>query len=64
MKQVITREQFTKLISYLMNDEKQGTFRYLIYDVMDFKAEDYSWLYSTGLMGFKDYFYELRNKKE
>lgn len=64
MKQVITREQFTKLIKYLMNDKSQGTFRYLIYDVMGFKPEDYSWLYSTGLMYFKDYFYDLKNKKE
>ena len=62
MKEVITREQLTKLFTYLRNDTRQATFRYLIYDVMEFKPKDYCWLYSTGLMGLKDMIYDYRDK--
>ena len=61
-KEIITREQLTKLFDYLRNDTRQATFRYLIYNVMGFKSEDYSWLYSTGLMGLKDMIYDYRDK--
>lgn len=61
-KEIITREQLTKLFDYLRDDTKQATFRYLIYTVMGFKQEDYSWLYLTGLMGLKDTIYEYRDK--
>jgi hypothetical protein len=55
----ITLNQLRALFKYLMyNDE--SSFRYLIYDVMGFKREDYSDLYATGLMEFKDYIYELK----
>ncbi|MFA5048566.1 MAG: hypothetical protein WC516_06100 [Patescibacteria group bacterium] len=60
--EVITREQFEKLIKYLMDEKRDASFRYLIYNVMGFTIEDYSWLYSTGLMQFNNYIYELRNK--
>ena len=64
MNEVITKEQFTKMIDFLMNDKRVGSFRYIIYDVMGFKQEDYFWLYKTGLMNFKDKIYDLRNKKQ
>jgi len=58
----ITRTQLKKLFDYLSNKEREGTFRYLIYDVMGLKPENYSDMYSTGLMGFKDEIYDLRSE--
>lgn len=56
----ISIDQFRKLIEYLSNEDREGSFRYLIYDVMGFDSDAYSALYSTGLMGFNEYVQELR----
>jgi len=58
----ISREQLTKLFSYLTNEKRGGSFRFLIYDVMGFKPEDYSWLYSTGLMNLNNMIYAYRTE--
>lgn len=52
-------DQLKKLFEYLMSD-KQGTFRYLIYDIMGFDNRNYGDLYCSGLMGFKDWIDELK----
>ena len=59
---VITMEQFKKLLDYLNDDNREGSFRYLIYDIMGFTTAEYCDLYETGLMGFKDKYYEYREK--
>ena len=59
---IVTMEQLKKLLDYLADDNSEGSFRYLIYDVMGFEAKDYCDLYHTGLMGFKDWYYECRDK--
>ena len=60
----ITCSQLKALFDFLMEDEREASFRYLIYDIMGFKPEDYCDLYSTGLMNFKDTFYEMRNNNK
>ena len=60
----ITLNQLRALFKYLMYNDSESSFRYLIYDVMGFKREDYSDLYATGLMEFKDYIYELKQRRK
>jgi len=59
---VITMKQMKALLDYLSDDDQEGSFRYLIYDVMGFKHKDYCDLYYTGLMTFKDNLYEMRSE--
>jgi len=61
--EVITKKQFTKLMTYLMDINTHGSFRYLIYDVMGFHSSDYQWLYETGLFTFNNDF-EIKNNEE
>jgi len=57
---MVSVTQLRKLFTYLMDEKREASFRYLIYEVMGFKPENYSDLYYTGLMSFKDMFYEYR----
>lgn len=63
-KKRITLLQLKKLFNYLLDDKRQATFRYLIYDIMGFKAKDYSDLYATNLMNLKDNLYSLRDENK
>jgi hypothetical protein len=58
----ITLEQLRALFACLSDKQLQGSFRYIIYDVMGFKQKDYCDLYHTGLATFKDELYELRDE--
>ena len=61
LKEHIPYDKLEKMFRYIMSG-KQGSFRYIVYDVMGYKPEDYSWWYSTGLMGFKDWIAELQDE--
>ena len=60
---VVTMDQLQRMVTYLADNESEGSFRYLIYDVMGFNTSNYCDLYSTGLMNFIDYIHELRRSK-
>jgi hypothetical protein len=61
MAKAVTLKQLKAMFDYLSDKERQGTFRYIVYEIMGFKHKDYCDLYYTGLMNFKDMIYELRD---
>ena len=60
----VSMDQLRKMFTYLMDEKKEGSFRYIIYDVMGFECKDYCDLYSTGLMEFKDWISDLKKIKK
>jgi hypothetical protein len=56
----ISLDSLKKLFEYLLDNERVGSFRYLVYNVM--KLNDYIDMYSTGLMRFKNEYYEMKRK--
>ena len=59
----ITIKQLKDLFNFFLSG-REGSFRYLIYDVMGFEPKDYCNLDNTNLIRFNNYFCELKEKAE